>query len=162
MTEQWLAVQSTPYEVSSFGRVRRVDRVLKQWESDQGYMLVRLAGPRRVERVHRLVAEAFVPNPTRKPVVNHLDCDRVNNRAENLEWCTQIENLKHSSNLGRMQRDYWKGRRSPNAALSDAQVREIRRIYAEGQSSWESIGRLFEVSKRAIGRIVNGETYADV
>jgi hypothetical protein len=94
--------------------------------------------------------------------VNHLDCDRANNHAQNLEWCTQLENLKHSANLGRMQRDYWKGRRSPNAALSDAQAREIRRIYAEGNSSWESIGRMFEISKRAVGRIVNGETYADV
>lgn len=162
MSERWKAVESTPYEVSSLGQVRRGARVLKQWASDQGYMLIRLSEPRRVARVHRLVAEAFLPNPAGKPFVNHLDCDRANNRAENLEWCTQLENLKHSANLGRMQRDYWRGRRSPNAALSDAQVLEIRRIYAEGNTSWETLGRLFEVSKRAVGRIVNGETYANV
>lgn len=159
MTEEWLPIRFTSYEVSSFGRVRNGARILKTWLSDQGYVLVRLSNPRSVERVHRLVASAFVDNKFGKPFVNHIDCDRANNMANNLEWCTQLENLKHSSNLGRMQRDYWKGKRSPNALLSTAQANEIRRIYAQGEMSWERLGKLFEISKRTIGRIVNGESY---
>lgn len=159
--ERWADVGDSSYQVSDLGRVRRNGKLIGQWPNSQGYMVVRLAKPRRQVRVHRMVAEAFSPNPEGKPFVNHIDCDRANNRAENLEWCTQLENLRHSARLGRMQRNHWKGKRSPNAALSDAQVREIRRLYGEGNFSWEALGRLFEISKRSIGRIVNGEYYAN-
>jgi len=135
---------------------------LKQWLSDQGYALARLSKPRSVARVHRLVAEAFVPNPEGKPSVNHIDCNRSNNHAENLEWCTQLENIRHSDRLGRMRRDYWVGKRSPVALLSDDSVREIRRIYAGGNVSMERLGRSFKISKRAVGRLLHRETYADV
>jgi len=49
--------------------------------------------------VHRLVAEAYVPNPDNLPVVNHIDRDTANNRADNLEWCTQQKNVEHSAAL---------------------------------------------------------------
>lgn len=160
--EIWHRVKETQYEVSNHGNVRSGESKVGQWANSLGYMLVRLSGPRRIARVHRLVAEAFIPNIFDKPFVNHIDCNRANNNASNLEWCTQRENLQHSSNLGRMQRNYWIGRRSPNADLSDEQVCEIRRIYSEGNNSWASLARLFKVSKRCIGRILKQETYRDV
>ena len=148
------------YEVSIFGEVRSTKgRILKQWSSDQGYMLVRLSSPRVVARVHRLVATAFISNERGFPVVNHIDCVRSNNNCSNLEWCTQQDNIKHSENLGRMQRDYWCGRRSPNAHLDNSKVSEIREIYAMGGISMQSLGDRFGVSKRSIGRIINGESY---
>jgi hypothetical protein len=147
------------YEVSRSGQVRCGCRILKQWESDQGYMLVRLSGPRTVGRVHRLVAAAFVPNPNNLPYVNHIDCVRSNNEAENLEWCTQQYNLAHSERLGRMQRDYWCGKRSPNAMLSESDAASIREDYAKGGVSWATLSKNYGISKRSIGRIVNGESY---
>lgn len=151
------------YEVNRAGKVRRVDGfVPKLIANDQGYMMVRLSQPRRLERVHRLVAEAFIPNPAGKPVVNHLNNDRADNRVENLEWCTQAENLAHADRQGRMQRDYWVGKRSANASLSDEQVRKIRTEYADGGISLLSLGKKNGVSKRAVGRIVHLETYFDV
>lgn len=151
------------YEVSIDGDVRcRDGRILKQWQSDQGYMLVRFSKPRLCVRVHRLVARVFVPNPDNKPFVNHLDCVCFHNSASNLEWCTQLENLRHSANLGRMKKDYWKGRRSPNASLSDEQVVLVRSLYSTENWSWQSIGKHVGISKRAVGRLLSGESYANV
>lgn len=149
------------YLVSDSGEIKTdCGRIAKQFVNDQGYSLVRVSGPRKVLRVHRVVAQAFIPNPKNLSFVNHIDCIRNSNSVENLEWCTQWENLNHSQLLGRMPRNYWKGKRSPNALLSDAQVVEIRRIYALGGTSFEQLGKVFEISKRAIGRIIKGETYA--
>jgi hypothetical protein len=165
LTEEWRPVvgREPQYLISSSGRLKTASgRYLKLWKNDQGYVMARLSGPRTMARVHRLVAAAFVPNPDGKPDVNHLDCDRANNVPANLEWCTQAENLAYARSLDRMPDNYWRGRRSPSAALSDDRVREIRAAYAEGGESWESIAKRFGISKRSAGRLINGETYADV
>lgn len=74
----------------------------------KGYMFVDLYkdGKRKRLYVHRLVAEAFVPNPCNKPYVNHLDGDTRNNKAENLEWCTPLENVEHASKILRVMEGY--------------------------------------------------------
>lgn len=163
-SEEWRpVVGGGSYEVSNLGRVRTsTGRMLGQWKSDTGYMMTRLRAPRRLVRVHRLVAQAFCDNPDGKPSVNHIDADTTNNASSNLEWCTQKENIAHADRLGRMCRDYWTGKRSPSASLSDDQVREMRRLYGDGGISLEAVGRVFGVSKRAAGRAISRETYADV
>jgi len=161
-SDEWQPIETHKgrYEISNCGEVRTAQGyVLKQWLSDQGYSLVRLSSPRIVARVHRLVAIAFLSNPDNLPYVNHIDCVRSHNSVGNLEWCTQWQNLKHSSDLGRMQRDYWTGKRSPNALLDDPTAAEIRQKYASGGISWETLGFEYGVSKRSIGRIVKGESY---
>ena len=57
-------------------------------------------GRRRLASVHRIVAGAFIPNPYGLPEVNHIDCDRTNNRVDNLEWCTHIDNVHYSIKMG--------------------------------------------------------------
>lgn len=82
-----------PYS-NQFGRTRGSDRLLKPANNSKGYLFVQLSKDGKVSRkyVHRLVAEAFIPNPDNKATVNHINCDRSDNRAENLEWTTYREN----------------------------------------------------------------------
>ena len=99
------------YEVNSTGQVfsivsdaHRRKRELKQYPNENGYMKVNLYdtdGNCKKKYVHRLVAEAFIPNPENKKIVNHIDCNVKNNCVENLEWCTQSENILHAVKLGR-------------------------------------------------------------
>lgn len=109
--EKWLPVigWERSYEVSNYGNVRNKNGILMgKWLNEHGYPLVRLTNlsnkQRKLYRVHRLVAEAFLPNPDKKPNVNHINCNREDNRVANLQWCTQKENVGHANKYGRMHR----------------------------------------------------------
>lgn len=158
---EWQPTHGGKYEVSRSGRVRvSGGRELKLWASDQGYMLARLSSPRTVARVHRLVAMAFVQNTLALPTVNHIDCNRANNNADNLEWCTQAGNIRRAAQLGRMS-THWKGKRSPNAGLSDATVAAMRADIEQRRLSYQSLADKYGISKRTVGRAIKGETYAE-
>ena len=75
-----------------------------------GYLQVALQKhkKRKDEKIHRLVAEAFIPNPENKPQVNHLDGNKLNNYYKNLEWCTNGENQIHSYVLNPNRRNIFK------------------------------------------------------
>ena len=88
------------YEVNEIGQVRRNSRILKP-EIRTGYYSVGLCknGKRVHKRIHRLVAEAFLPNPDNLPQVNHKDENRLNNRVSNLEWCDNTYNSQYPNDL---------------------------------------------------------------
>ena len=105
MKEEWRPVVGYEgrYEVSSLGRIRRVKIIIPS-KKKHGYMQVSLVdgnGVRKSLRLHRIVAEAFLPNPDGKPQVNHRDEDPENNRADNLEWATAEENTNYGSRTAR-------------------------------------------------------------
>lgn len=105
MMEVWRAVPGYEglYQVSDLGRVQSVaragtsGRILKP-DTCFGYRRYALCKNNVTtrHRAHRLVAEAFIPNPENKPQVNHINGVKTDNRAENLEWCTGSENQTHS------------------------------------------------------------------
>lgn len=114
--EEWRPIEGYVglYEVSNLGRVRRLDgtdarghrikgRVLKARRCSRGYSAVSLSnGTASQAMIHRLVAKAFVPNPHNKPDINHLDENKTNNAAVNLEWVTKSENMNWGSLPERM------------------------------------------------------------
>jgi hypothetical protein len=102
------------YEVSSLGRVRSLDRTIKlynggsyvrkektlvQIKDKRGYLKLKLLknGKMKTFFVHRLVAQAFISNPNELPQVNHKDENKLNNKVENLEWCTQQYNIRYGT-----------------------------------------------------------------
>ena len=95
--EQWVDINEN-YQVSNLGRVysKQYLRMLKPSMSSNGYLVLSL-GRGVQQTVHRLVCEAFHPNPDNLPQVNHKDKVRTNNFEFNLEWCTESENQLHSN-----------------------------------------------------------------
>ena len=88
------------YRVDRSGNVyNSKQQILKPDVSSKGYLRVSLSNATIKHKrflVHRLVAQAFIPNPEKLAQVNHIDGDKANNNAENLEWCTPLANLLHS------------------------------------------------------------------
>lgn len=152
-------------EVSNLGRVRTKDRyvsngknskrlvkgqVLKQWDNGRGYLRVRFCvnGKQINLYVHRMVAVCFIPNPNNLPEVNHKDNNPINNRWDNLEWCTREYNIAYKEKYGVSSAEAL-GR--PVIAVN----RETFEVFwFESQREAE---RQLDIDQRQITRVVNGK-----
>ena len=97
----WKQIRDMPYYVSANGQIWSLssDSLIKQ-QLVSGYMSVNIGYPKQLfQHVHRLVCSAFWPNPNKKPIVNHKDGNKMNNTADNLEWTTASENVRHALTL---------------------------------------------------------------
>jgi len=160
---RWVVGYEGLYMVSDSGRVMSVPRTsgllgskrscsgteLKPQDNGKGYKFVPLTrdGETRLRTVHRVVAEAFIPNRHGKSEVNHIDGDKSNNSLSNLEWVTKEENMAHASDvLGVM--DF-------NQRFTETQVIAIR----SDKRSDSEVAREFGVSASTINAIRVGKTY---
>lgn len=108
ITEKWLDIPGYfgKYQVSSNGKVASLKsghrKLLKPGVASNGYLTVALCndGKQRTYTVHNLVANLFVKGHNKlRNIVNHIDGDKLNNRSDNLEWCTQKANIDHANNI---------------------------------------------------------------
>lgn len=105
------------YSISNFGNVRSNQygkkRILKPMRNAgryNGYLTVTLYNNSigKKVKIHRLVAEAFLPNPNNLPIINHKDEDKTNNKVDNLEWCTKLYNNTYNGTRNRVTETYWR------------------------------------------------------
>lgn len=169
MQETWLDIDGTEgrYSVSTFGNVRanwsdvprrnlphriRIEKTsqLSAWVHTTGYMRVSL-GRNNYRYVHRLVAEAFLPNPDALPQVDHIDGDRKNNRLENLRWVTARQNAAAGG-----ERHQWEAQRIASAKrrIHDAKKQEYQALVEQG-CSLRRIAKLFGTSHSTIRRALD-------
>jgi len=144
MEEIWKDIDIFPwrYQISNMWSVMSLNyrrtsckKVLRQWVNKKWYCLMVLYKDSKYVgiSVHRLVAQAFIPNPYNKPHINHKDGNPSNNRVDNLEWCTPIENNTYSINVLKHKSAIWLARNvSQYSALwefikSRTSMGEIRR-----------------------------------
>lgn len=124
MEEIWKKINGySKYSVSNNGRVRNdvTNKLLTPHPRCQGYLYVCLMndnGKMGQPRVHRLVANAFIPNPKGLPIVNHINENKTDNRVENLEWVTPQENVTYGSGIDKMLESRT-GRFKPKRCLID-------------------------------------------
>ena len=154
------------YQISNFGRVKsfKQDKIIirKPKLNVQGYLRVDLCkgGKQKWFSVHRLVAEAFIPNPEGKPEVNHRFGNKIDNRVSELEWMTGRENKQHAYDTG-LKRS---GSDHSRAKFTAEQVRYIREVCIPGDKEYgiSALARKFGVNVENISRIYHRIRYKNV
>lgn len=132
---------------------------IKQRENADGYMEVTLgtmSNRHAGVRVHRIVAEQFIPNPLNLPEVNHKDYNRKNNHVENLEWISHINNVRHSVKVGHY--DNQKGESNGRSRVTMEDVKNIRQQYNDG-ARVSDLAKKYEIGWSTVYNIVTYKTW---
>lgn len=174
MEETWRKVKNYPtYKVSNLGSVKSVTRITKKIRlgievsntikgrivrpsitAKWPYLCFQSSEYNKTFRIHRLVAEAFIPNPENKRCVNHKNGIKTDNRIENLEWVTHSENSKHAFKTG-LQTAHQKRK------LSKDEVIEIRELICFGAES-KVLAKEYNVHIQSIYDIKRRETWPNL
>lgn len=170
MNSMWLEHPGYPgYRFSPEGNAIRLEPKFKAVQNRTGsgkrYTQWRLWKDGRwvYPNAHRIIASIYCPNPQSKPCVNHIDGDRQNNSAENLEWVTSSENTRHARNVLGKVTDI-RGELNPMAQLSSDVVRDIRAAVAEDtkRGSQSRVARKFGVSASHVSKIINNKAWETI
>lgn len=166
MVELWRYVKGYEgkYIVSNLGNVMSIPhnytdklnrefiidgRTLTKTDDGRGYDRVRLGD--KQYRIHRLVAEAFIPNPLNLSEVNHKDGNKKNNCVENLEWVTHQENIIHAVETGLF------GERAKKATPEIVEAIRAEYIPYDREHSTIALGKKYGIDPAYVWRIINGQ-----
>lgn len=137
---------------------------IKEFDHYKGYGQYFLScgkrGSRKTISTHQIVARTYIPNPKGLKEINHKNSIKRDNRVENLEWCTRLENMHHAYDQGLIPPSPC-GEKHANAKLTWKQVREIRKNYIKGVTPQRAIAKLYGVDQRLIWAIVNGKLWKE-
>lgn len=172
-TEIWKPIMGTfgQYEISNLGRIKKLfvlrnntkhyckaDKVYRGSNS-RGYKVINMKfrGEMTPKLVHRLIAIAFIPNPHRRPCINHIDGKKDNNRIINLEWCTRRQNILHAQRMGLVPKRY----RGVDAACVKLTEKQVMHIYYSKESGLK-LAAQYGVAHSTIYKIKNKETWKHI
>jgi NUMOD4 motif/HNH endonuclease len=189
LTEYWVDISNYEgyYQVSNYGNVRSLDRVitehpsvkneqqtgktqtlkgriLKPHTNSSGYYQINLnrKSIRTTFAIHQLVAQAFLDNRSRKPLVNHINGIKTDNNVNNLEWATYSENLEHAykNRLRRAVKTNEVASKNYKRKLTEQQVREIKLLIAAKSLTLKQIANQYDVGRSTIGSIKSGRNWS--
>ena len=160
------------YQVSNLGKVKSTERKAKHWRgglltvksrimkpftSKCGYLIVSISKNSIDNKflIHRLVSNAFIPNPYNKPQVNHINGIKTDNRVVNLEWNTRSENIKHADNSGLRNS---KGENNSRSKLSEIDVFEIRK----SDKPIIFLSKKYNVGRNCISKVLHKKTWKHI
>lgn len=162
--------------IGEFKRSLEPEREMSYTNNNRGYLSVVVR--RKTYMLHRLVAQAYIPNPLKKPFVNHIDGNKHNNHVGNLEWCTTAENNQHARETGlhvqlKGHKLYYKSSVTKSIALANLKdkskltgddVRYVRKVHKPRSKDFSAtaLAEQFGTSVAAMCKIVKGETYKHV
>lgn len=178
ITEEWkdIVEYQGSYQISNLGRVKSLaryvksrwgkyrllkERILKSSQDKDGYFTIGASFKNKPIhlRIHRLVAKAFVPNPSNKPEVNHKDCNKQNNTYSNLEWVDDYEQAQHAWKMGVCL--YPKGSKHGNSKLTEQDIPIILERIKSGEMI-KDIAKDYNIVATAITRIKKGTRWNHV
>ena len=155
-------------EVSNIGRMRnsKNGRIYKLSLNKTGYYQKTISLGSRTKNktfyVHKAVAEAFIDNPDNKPIVNHIDGDKLNNNIDNLEWVTSKENVNHALSNGLMGRA--RGEKICFSKLTEEDVRYIRNHYIPYDELYgaKALAKKFNIDTYTVNNVYYRKTWKHV
>lgn len=171
MNEIWKDIDKLDgyFQISNTGRLRSIDRIIEYTDGrnylykgkeyfpsyNRGYCIqtLNLNGKAIPVKFHRLVAEAFIPNPNNLPQINHKDGNKKNNCVENLEWCNASHNLYHAFKTGLRDSE------SCTNKLTYEKVKEIREKYLPRKITHKMLAIEYGVCYDTIRLIVNNRIW---
>ena len=176
MEEKWKIIEEFPrYLISNKGRIKILSTLedKKLFVKDDGYVATTLGdGKQSYKYVHRLVAEAFIKNKHDKPQVNHINGIKGDNRAENLEWVTPAENIRHAIDTGLLKYKkkekeiknsrYSLGEEANGSKLTPEKVIEIRVLWELREFKQVELAEKFGVDNSTINDIIRRKRWKHI
>lgn len=165
------------YQVSNKGRIKSLKRTIigrwgKEREVKEKIIKVFLCGAypftglrkkgesnKTTVILHKVMAQAFIPNPENKPFVNHIDGDKTNFDFSNLEWVTAKENSQHAVRTGLLTHNHTTGENNFHCRLTEVKVREIYRLSKEDKLHEVLIANKYSIGRGTVRDILQGTTW---